>query len=64
MYVATEVQIRYQGSPCNVCGGQSDSETGFSTSPSVFPWNIIPAVLNTYLSLTAAVYNINNGMHL
>jgi hypothetical protein len=32
-----EACIQYQGSQCGICGGNTDNETGFSASTSVFP---------------------------
>ena len=35
--VTAEAQVRSRVGPCGICGGQSDTGTGFSPSTSVFP---------------------------
>jgi hypothetical protein len=44
--LTTEARVHPHINPCGICGGQSSTGTGFSTSSSVFPVNIIPPWLS------------------
>jgi hypothetical protein len=48
--LTSEAQVRVRVSACGVRGRQTDSETGFSLSSSVFPVNINPPELHTRIS--------------
>jgi len=47
--VTAEASIQSQVSPCDFCGGQSATGTDSSPITSVFPVNIIPPMLLTYV---------------
>jgi hypothetical protein len=40
--LTAESRVRVRVNPCVICGGQSDTGTGFSPSSSVSPVSIIP----------------------
>ena len=50
--LTTEVRVRSQLSPCEICGGQSASGTGFSPSTFVSPVSIILPTLHTHFIYT------------
>jgi hypothetical protein len=57
--LTSESRVRARVNPCGICGGQNDTETGFSPSSSVFPCQYHPiVVLHTHMPsgwLTMAV---------
>jgi hypothetical protein len=50
-----EARVRFHVSPCEICGGQRYTGTGFSPRPSVSPVSIIPPMLHTHSSTTDAI---------
>jgi hypothetical protein len=44
--LTAEARVRSRVSPCEICGGQSGTGTGFSPSCRFFPVNFIPLVLH------------------
>jgi len=49
--VTAQARVRTQAGPCEICGRQSGTETGFSPSTSVSPVGIIPPTLRIHLRL-------------
>jgi hypothetical protein len=48
-HLAVEARVLARVSPCGICGGQSNSGTGFSLSSFYFPYvSIIPLLLNIH----------------
>ena len=67
-HLNTEVGVQYQSNPCEICGGQCGTGTGFSLSNSVFHISTIPPILHSHLfmyhwhcmtsAIDIAIYNI------
>jgi hypothetical protein len=53
--VTAEALVRTRVTPCEICGGQSGTGTGFSHISAVCPVSIIPPLLHTHLSPPHAV---------
>jgi len=47
-----EASAKFRASPCEICGGQSDTEIGFLLRTSVSPFSIIPPTLHNNFILT------------
>jgi hypothetical protein len=53
--LAAVIRVQTQVSFCEICGGRSDTGTGFSSSAPVSPVSTIPPMLHTYLHLHFAL---------
>jgi len=54
--ITVETRLRSQANPCEICGGQSGSGTGFSPRTAVFSVSVIPQIstlIFIYMSLLA-----------
>jgi hypothetical protein len=52
--LAAETWVQTQVSSCEICGGRSDTGTGFSSSAPVSPFSTIPPMRHTHLHLNFA----------
>jgi hypothetical protein len=59
--VTSMVRVRSQARPFKICGVQSGSETGFSSSTRFSPVNIDPPKFHTYLHLHVDLTSRTNG---
>ena len=47
--------FRFQASPCEICGGQIGTGTGYSLTTSVFPVGVFSSLLHTLLRIAVAL---------
>jgi hypothetical protein len=52
--LTSEARAQSHTSPCEICGGRSDTEVGLSSSNSVSPVTLIPAMLRNNLQKAEA----------
>ena len=57
-------RFRSRVNPCGICGGISGAGAGFPPSNSVFPVNIVPTILQTYLYHDNHLTGGTNGWNL
>ena len=62
--LTSEARVRSQVSPCEMCAGQSGTETGFSPSTSVSPRHCHATNTPTHLRLHVALSKRTNGRSL
>jgi hypothetical protein len=60
-FLAAYATVRTRANPCGICGGQSDTETGFSPATSVSPVSIISPVIHTHLYLRCLLPGRHTG---
>ena len=61
-HLTTMFQVRSHLSPCEICGGWSGAQTGFSPSSSVPLVGIIPPLLCSHISLIYQLPSLNNPL--
>jgi len=55
LLITREASVRFRASPCEICGGQNDTEIGFPPRTSVSPFSIIPSMLHYNFHLNTAL---------
>lgn len=63
-HLTTDAWVESQASPCGICGGQNDIETGFSPDTSVVPCQILCTTeSNSFIHLSLTLCTLSNWHH-
>ena len=59
LHLTTQEQVRFQASPCGICGGQNDTRKAFSLSISGFPCRYHSTIAPySFINLPPTLYNV------